>query len=247
MKEVETAFGQTTKLLFGKSFSPLSKYVGWLLRDSPGCRYFETSKEKVPLANVGIYKHLPIEKITGNEIEAENEKKRLELGDFRQLCQELEKMGKVVCEVKEGTNENVHESNFYLNAQNCYRLACCFHTKMCAYNIWSSYNEYTFGCYRNMNSTFSLKCYFSTYLTRCVEMDSCRNCSDSMFCHNSEGLRDSLFCFNVKSLRYAVLNQEVGKENYEKMKKLLMNKLISDLDGQGSTELGIYHLLGGRK
>ena len=37
---------------------------------------------------------------------------------------------------------------------------------------------------------------------------TCRECSDSWFCHNVEGMQNALFCFNTKSKRYAVGNAE---------------------------------------
>ncbi|MEI6900045.1 MAG: hypothetical protein WCL00_09210 [Bacteroidota bacterium] len=108
---------------------------------------------------------------------------------------------------------------------------------------WSSFNEYTFGCFRNMNGKFSLNCYFSTEMTRCFEMDACKNCSDSYFCHNCEGLQDSLFCFNAKSLRYAVCNVEVGRERFLELKKLFLDQVLSEVEGTGSLKLSIYNLM----
>lgn len=234
-----------TKLVFGKPLCQLSKYEGWLTQNLPTCKQFKTRDGPVIMPNISIYRHIPEERMAGLDYAKENSKKRLDISktDFDSLVKELPKMEKMVCELREGTNMNIVESNFYLDAQDCYRIAFCFHSKRCAYNIWSSFNEYTFGCYRNMNGSFSINCYFSTELNRCFEMDSCKKCNDSMFCHNCEGLQDSMFCFNAKSLRYAICNTEIGRENYLKIKKVVIDRLLGELEKTGELRLSIYNLL----
>ncbi|MFA6530114.1 MAG: hypothetical protein WCT31_00145 [Candidatus Micrarchaeia archaeon] len=242
-QEAEMAFQQVTKMLFGKPLSPLSKYEAWLRENLPKCKMFATANGNVIMPDISIYRYFPEEMMAGLDFERPDKKLDISDPSFASLSREFGQLGKVVCELREGTNHNVVESNFYLNVQNSYRIAFCFHSKFCAHNIWSSFNERTFGCFRNMNGSFSINCYFSTEMVRCFEMDACKKCSDSMFCHNCEGLQDSLFCFNAKSLRYAVCNVEIGREKYLKIKKMLVEGILEELERTGRFELCIFNIM----
>ncbi|MDD5337635.1 MAG: hypothetical protein PHS02_04080 [Candidatus ainarchaeum sp.] len=99
-----------------------------------------------------------------------------------------------------------------------------------------------FGCDTIFDSAFCINCYHSVKLTRCFEMDSCRDCSDSCFCHNSEGLSNCMFCFNSKGLRYAIGNVEVGKEEYARMRKVLLDAIGKRLEKDKDLKLSIYNL-----
>ncbi len=74
-------------------------------------------------------------------------------------------------------------------------------------------------------------------------MDCAKNCSDSMFCHNVEGLTDCMFCFNLKGKRYAIANVEVGKEKYMQVNEKVLSELVLTLEKQGRLPLGIYEVL----
>ena len=78
-----------------------------------------------------------------------------------------------------------------------------------------------------------------------MEMDSCKNCADSYFCHNCENLSDCMFCFNAKNLKYAVGNAEVGKENYMKIKSIVRGEILERLEKGKTLPFDVYSI-GGR-
>ncbi len=244
MNEASDAFEETTKLIFGKPLKPLEKYEGWLCANIPKLKMFQTREGKVPMPDISIYRYIPVEKMAGLDYAEENSKRKLDItkSSFSGLADEFRKNNKVVCELREGTNLNMEESNFYLNAQGSYKIAFCFYSKFCGYNIWSSLNDHTFGCFRNMNGGFSINCYFSTELLRCLEMDACKKCSDSMFCHNCENVQNSMFCFNSKNLRYAINNTVVGQQKYTEVKKMFVEEMLKELESTGKLGLSIYNI-----
>ena len=89
---------------------------------------------------------------------------------------------------------------------------------------------------------FCVNCYHSNNLQRCLECDSCSNCSDCYFCHNCENLRDCLFCFNTKNKRYAIGNVEVGKEEFVRIKQLILEQIWNELEKTGSLKYEIFGL-----
>ena len=94
---------------------------------------------------------------------------------------------------------------------------------------------------------YSINCYHSVKLTRCFEMDNCRDCADSMFCHNCEALSNCMFCFNIKSKRYAIGNVEVGREPFMRIKKMVLDELVSKLERDKKFDVSIYNLGFGKR
>jgi hypothetical protein len=65
-----------------------------------------------------------------------------------------------------------------------------------------------------------------------------------MFCHNVNNVHSSLFCFNTKNLRYAIANTVVGKEAYDKARKLLCDYLYAKLAKEKKLDIDIYNVGG---
>jgi hypothetical protein len=51
-----------------------------------------------------------------------------------------------------------------------------------------------------------------------------------------------MFCFNVKNKRYAIGNVEVGREQYTRVKKLLLDYVGSQLAKTQSLDFDIYSI-----
>jgi hypothetical protein len=102
-------------------------------------------------------------------------------------------------------------------------------------------SEHIFGGYfRILNCQFCINCYHPTNLKGCFEVDASHYCRDSYFCHNCENIDNGILCFNAKSLRYAVGNQEVGKGEYSRIKKMLLDRINSQLEEKNSLDFSIF-------
>ena len=51
-----------------------------------------------------------------------------------------------------------------------------------------------------------------------------------------------MFCFNAKSLRYAIANKEYPKEEYLRIKKLILDELNSRLEKSKKLEMSIFNI-----
>jgi hypothetical protein len=78
-------------------------------------------------------------------------------------------------------------------------------------------------------------------------VDTSQNCTGAYFCHNCENVHDSMFCFNAKNLRYAIGNAEVGKEAFERAKRMLLAEITSSLEKTGDYERSIYGIAPAKK
>lgn len=143
-------------------------------------------------------------------------------------------------EVVMGQNQNMVEAAAYANSVNCFHGSYFNQSKFCAYCFWPRQSEYIFGSVESFSSKFCLKCYNSLNLTRCFEVSDSTNCSDCYFCYNCEGLSNCMFCFNTKSKRYAIANVEVGKEEFERIKTIVLAALAEKIQKENGLDLDIY-------
>ena len=129
-------------------------------------------------------------------------------------------------------------------------VLCCsraYHAKDCAYSCWPRDCDHMFGIDATRNSSFCIHCYNSYKLSRCFEADTSQNCTGCYFIHNCENVHDSMFCFNVKNLRYAIGNSEVGKEEFARVKKLVLSEILSSLGKKHDCPIGIYGIARAKK
>ncbi len=88
--------------------------------------------------------------------------------------------------------------------------------------------EYVFGSKNMLSSSFCLRTQDSKLLTNCFEVSFSAKCSNSLFCHNSFDLRDCMFCFHLVSKQYCIANRQYSKEEYFRIKKMLIDELVKN-------------------
>jgi hypothetical protein len=250
-KPIDEAFGKTARLLFGRGLPfGMDECSAWLqkhTRKDEKCRSCASGKP-VFRRDYCCYFQLPKERLlTAAEALELGGKLKLAEGEATGLRMDRahEAIGKIAffaSEYLDGSNANLIECATSSDSSNCYRSSPIVYSKYCGYCFWPRSSQYVFGSSALLDSEFCINCYQSVKLRRCFEMDSCRDCSDCMFCHNCENVHESMFCFNVKNLRYAIGNAEVGKERYLKIKKIMLDKIASGLEKERKLELDIYNL-----
>ncbi|MFH1285778.1 MAG: hypothetical protein ABIH99_04310 [Candidatus Micrarchaeota archaeon] len=247
-RKIDEAFKTTCKLIFGREIGSLKNYEKLLEKRVTKIRTIKTAfGNETPFAPLYYWRHVPKERAVNAEeaLELAKEHILLEEGEELSLKKLMEKLARIFffrVHYYEGNNENNIETPCAYTGVNSYRVFDMTYSKNGAYCNHPSHCEYIFGCSKITYSKFCINCHDSVNLSSCFEMDGCTNCSNSLFCHNCEGLTDCLFCFNTKSKRYAVGNVEVGKEKYEKIKKLVLDELANKLQKNGELDFDIYEL-----
>ncbi|MCX6772695.1 MAG: hypothetical protein NTV88_02900 [Candidatus Micrarchaeota archaeon] len=252
---LDASFAETAHILLGKRLGPLIDYRNWL--------YNHVSQLiSVPSAING--KAVYAEPLKYNLVEgaqktfvklgesfkiADEKISEEELGklSIENAAQVLEKIVYFTPEAEVGTNINVSACAAYGYAINALECWWPVKTKNAAYCGWSRESENTYGCSIIFSSKFCIKCFNSVNLNRCFEVSDSNSCTDCYFCHNCENCHDSMFCFNAKNLRYAVCNVEVGKGEYSRIIKLLLDGINAKLEKNKSLEYGIYDISGKAK
>ena len=249
--KVQEAFDETCAPVLGKKMGSVRRYGKYLARNIRGVQSKSSSASGAPvyLGDYAIYRAIA------------DSGRLVKLQEFEAICCEREWPPEIPLEtlaLKDvpgllepiavyTTEENSFASNtaesstvhYAANILGCNRA---YHAKDCAYCSWPRDCDHMFGCESTRDSSFCINCYYSWKLSRCFECDTSQNCTGSYFLHNCENVHDSMFCFNAKNLRYAVSNAEVGREEFERLKKLLLSEIVRSLEKTGSYARSIYNM-----
>ncbi len=248
--KIEKAFAITTKIMFGKELSPLSKFEAWLSRHTA-----TVEKKKTPFggytspsfSTFPFMRDIKENQFVTNEEAMELGKLAIDLKTDEELSisKIFSKAGKIAYYSPEaiyGSCRNIIECPVVVDSIDLYKVVDATAAKNAAISGQVFSSEYIFGSFRTTNSKFCINCYHSLALSNCFEMDSCSNCRDSMFCHNCENLDNCMFCFNTKSKRYAIGNVEVGRDQYLKIREKLLKAIVEQLGKTGDLDYDIYNI-----
>lgn len=251
-EKIEEAFSKTTELLFGRAISGLDVYGPWLgenvreLSAAQSC----ISGEPILIGDYGSFSLIPKDRLVkideGEKLGSERKMRENTLAtlSFSNAHELLGDLAFFATDLDIGRNENMVDCVTMVNASHAYRSCCLVYGKYAAYSFWPRSSDYAFGCFKLFDSQFCINSYCSVRLKRCFEMDSCRDCSDSYFCHNSENVRDSFLCFNTKNKSHAIGNFNLEKEKYRQTKDALLQQLADELEKNKRLKWSVYNLRG---
>ncbi len=248
MPEIEEAFQLATKVLLGVSLQGIQLHGEWLYENH---RKLTTTKSAIsgkPISNPPMlfYRLISLRAVKFDEwpeigkhsIPAE-ETKGIALSSAKKI---IEPIRYYTPESVLGQNIAVEECSHYIDSSYCYKVNSFVSCKYCAYSFWPRDSEYLFGVDTVFSSRFCLKCYSSSNLTRCFEVANSTNCSDSYFCYNCDALDNCMFCFNTKSKRHAIGNVEYPREQYLRIKKLLLDEIARKIEKEKRLSLSIFNV-----
>jgi hypothetical protein len=141
----------------------------------------------------------------------------------------------------DGTNEGNADATSVFNANYVCRVWDATNAKDSGFSTAVVKSDFVFGGgFRLLLCHFILDCQDSVNLTACLNVDSSNSCRNSYFCHNCENMDGAIFCFNTKSKHYAVCNTEVGREEFLRIKKLLLDHVNQQLEKKKKPGLSIF-------
>ena len=245
MTPIEKGFASTYSILLKDQPASIREYEGWLSERTIGVHEAKT--------RFGTVTYLP----NGMPVLSKFPKARLvtaaessELAKFAvpekslegldNLVSALPKLAYFTPELCDGQNSNLIATPHAFNVVNAYKGFDVVYAENVALSSMALNSRYVYGCHRVLESQFSLKCYNSQYLNRCLELDSCNRCADSYFCHNSEALADCMFCFNMKGARHSIGNTLLAKEEYARVKGALVSQIADELGKGKRLRLSVF-------
>ena len=250
-EEVEREFSKTAKLVLGTELRGIDTYKEWLLEHTHTLHKLKSAasgKTVLFLPFVVALPKLPDSRLLTME-EAlwlgehsaigKAEAARISMANAHES---IGNIGFFPIEFWEGKNTFVTDSYMSLHTSYCYLTSAMVEAKYCACGMWPRTSEHCFGFDSLLDCSFCVKCYSSTKLTRCFECDSCNSSSGCYFCHNVENCQDCMFCFNVKNLKHAVGNVEVGKEEYARIKRMVLEEIAAKVAKDKKLGTSIYDI-----
>lgn len=247
-KPLDEAWKTACRVMLGKDIGPLRKYEKFLSeRVNPVTKVKTAFGNETHTSDIFFYKHIPKERTVCAEEAEEIAKQHLTFEDgeevnLKSVLGKISPFALFRVDFHEGSNANNIETHIAYTATNTYKVCDGTYAKNCAYDTMALNSEYVFGSYRTLYSKFCIKCHAGLELSNCFDTDCCTYTRDSYFSHNCESVDNSMFCFNTKSKRYAVGNVEIGKENYMKVKKIVLDEITAKLEKDGTLPFDIFTL-----
>ncbi len=255
LSRLEAAWQKTTQVLFGRTLHGLESYADYLYQRVPHNIPLRSpfSKREVLIAgyrsSIGELYQLEGRLLTDLEVQRlaahalpPDAVESLDASSLERLCAVLHPVAYSDLDKVVGKNINVKGTSVTIDAQDCLMGSATIRCKYCAYSFWPDMSENIFGSNLTWNSAFCMRCSSSRHLSRCFEVDSAADCTDCYFCHNVENCEECMFCFNVKAKRYAIGNVEMKKEDYLRIKKLVLAEIAAKLEKNKKLELDIYNI-----
>ncbi|MFA5930376.1 MAG: hypothetical protein WC861_05835 [Candidatus Micrarchaeia archaeon] len=249
---VEKAFSDTTRLVLGKERKPIVEFVPYLQERALPVKVVKgrfgtsASKPEMPLV-----RDLPASCLCSFEEALQQNKPMLEESQLALPLLELEKIisSKVALSLDfvDGPCRDYADVSQCTSSSEVYSSWDATSSQRSACSTGIIQSKYIFGGYlRMLDSEFCINSYDMTNCKRCFEIDSCTNCSACYFSHNLEGCEECILCSNVKGMRYAVLNTPLSKEEYARIKKLVLDYVNAELDSKKKCSRSIFALSGAK-
>lgn len=137
---------------------------------------------------------------------------------YRQLQLKVPRVG--LFNLNSENSEYTHHSSYN---KNCYMGVAMGGCEECLYGHWilksknvidALYSDESENCYEVI---YCIKCYETFYSEYCESMTSC------WFCFECKGCSNCIACTQLQHKNYHVLNREVSKEEFEKIKKEMLS------------------------
>ncbi|MFH1222645.1 MAG: hypothetical protein V1492_06200 [Candidatus Micrarchaeota archaeon] len=251
---VEKGFSGTTRILFGKKLSGMDDYEKWLTAHSHKMleRRSVISGKKILFlpyitALVMADESLANRIVTAEEAIVIGEKFKVspaeaEAMTLKNVHESIGKLAYVNVDFRIGECSNLVDCSVAYASSNCYRASAIVSSKDCGCGMWPKDSTNCFGFDTLFDSSFCINCYHSVKLSRCFELDACRNCSDSYFSHNCENVHDSMFCFNTKNAKHALGNAQLEPTKYKGIKQALLEQIAEELEDKKNLKWNIYNI-----
>jgi len=253
-RKIDKAFDETASILLGRQLGNVDTYSGWLGEHVPlpTPAASVVSKKEIwmaPPINFLGRKFDTRRIIDMDEMESVNKSPfgMEEMEGVENLGQLLEKFVSPIAyycgNFRYGAGQDIEKCSGGGGGRTIYYSEDVFHNvKNVAFSHCVVNSQNIFGGHNVVKSGFGINIYNSNAIARGFEVDGCLSSSDIYFCHNSENLRDCMFCFNAKNLKYAIGNVEVGKEEYARVKKMVLAEIGERLEKDKKLKWDIYSI-----
>lgn len=125
-------------------------------------------------------------------------------------------------------SKDVAESDGIYNSASIYHSVSIFDSKniVFSYKIFDS--NYMLASRDNSSCTLGIRMKESIFCSSGFEISWSNKVSKSMYIHDGFDLYECLFCSHLRSKKYCIANMQFDKEEYFKLKKLIIEWILTD-------------------
>ena len=253
--KVEEAFRATTRIVLGREHANIKRFGPWLLKRAVGVKKVKGAlgSPTYKVEGFPIICDIPADRLVTMEegIHASKKPIIIKHGEELTLREALARVAEVAffsVEFIDGANDKCVDTPSIFTGSNIYKTWDTTGSKQSAYTSGVIKSEHIFGgSIRILQSSFCINIFDSTNLKGCFEVDGSYSSRDSYFCHNCENVNDAMFCFNTKAMSYAFCNEQVGKAEYVRLKRILLDYVNRELEEKGELDASIFNLTAKKK
>ncbi len=115
---------------------------------------------------------------------------------------------------------NIPENSDYCNQttwlKNCYLCYNSVFSENCFYSKWMSKCVNAIDCLKIYDSTDCYECIDSHNCFKCSYLRECSDCSDSILCKDCIWCKNCFWCVGLRNAEYEIFNVKYSKDEYEK-------------------------------
>ena len=118
--------------------------------------------------------------------------------------------------------ENSDFCSYTWDAKDCYFDIAGESNYKCHYNLFVKYCE---NCIDNTFVYNSQQCYESIFCYECFDLQYCEyaeTCNNCFYCYDIKSCSECILCTNLRWKKYHIFNKEYPKDQYEQIKKNLL-------------------------
>lgn len=124
-------------------------------------------------------------------------------------------------------SSDVLASDGIYNSNNVYQSVSVFDSKNIVFSYKLFDSNYMLASRDNNSCTLGIRVRESIYCSSDFEVSWSNKVSKSMFIHDGYDLYECLFCSHIRSKKYCIANIQFGKEEYFRLKKEVVNWILS--------------------
>ncbi|MDO8554357.1 MAG: hypothetical protein Q7S22_06105 [Candidatus Micrarchaeota archaeon] len=232
MKELESAWNDICKLLFGEEIGSYTNYSGWLseMIDEPLVKKSSISGKEVIYSTKDYSKNS--KSISLDEIEVGKKFQPLNINEIKDIDSIVEAIqdrvyytGNIIL----GNSKYVESSSNINDSFYVYNTTLSGNSKYMAYCTLARLDTHGFGGNAFSQCEFCLKCHELTRVKRSFELWMSQDSSDCYYSHGLKNCSNCIFSFNLENKRYTIGNLELAPEKYKELKSKLVSEMLTEL------------------
>ncbi len=227
-ENLNRAFNQITKILFGEEAGELKDFMPWLREYSSPLIKKKSSFSKLPLVLPHKFYSEKAKFVSYNELNMAADFPPLSINEIKDIDSIIEALkerfvyaGSIILGnsslIKDSTN--IIDSYFVLESSfiTSSKYICC--------SSYQAYGNYIFGSSFGGPNDYVLKSFKGGSNNRIFETYYTEGASDSYYCANVDGSREIMFSFNQIGKSYVIGNIVLSRERYYTIKSSLIEQL----------------------